>query len=147
MDEPILRHQKVQWERNRDTASRSHCTDSGLWKLCAFNSIRMLFDMDRLQMLKDLLAQDPNNQLARYGLAMEYSGKGEVDASVGEFKKLIEINPDYANAYFMAAQALAKADRAEEAKQLLRQGITAAARIGNSHAQGEMQGFLDELEF
>lgn len=107
----------------------------------------MLFDMDRLQMLKDLLAQDPNNQLARYGLAMEYSGKGEIDASVGEFKKLIEINPDYANAYFMAAQALAKADRTEEAKQLLRQGITAAARIGNSHAQGEMQGFLDELEF
>src|SRR5690242_5309905 len=36
--------------------------------------------MDRLAMLQDLLTQDPNNQLARYGLAMEYSGKGEVDA-------------------------------------------------------------------
>ena len=103
--------------------------------------------MDRLGMLQELLAQDPNNQLARYGLAMEYSGKGEVDASVAEFRKLIEINPDYANAYFMAAQALAKAERVDEAKQLLRQGITAAARTGNSHAQGEMQGFLEELEY
>jgi tetratricopeptide (TPR) repeat protein len=103
--------------------------------------------MDRLAMLQDMLTQDPNNQLARYGLAMEYSGKGEVDASVAEFRKLIEINPDYANAYFMAAQALAKAERVEEAKQLLRQGITAAARTGNSHAQGEMQGFLEELEY
>ena len=103
--------------------------------------------MDRLAMLQELLTQDPNNQLARYGLAMEYSGKCEVDASVAEFRKLIDINPDYANAYFMAAQALAKAERLDEAKQLLRQGITAAARTGNSHAQGEMQGFLEELEY
>lgn len=103
--------------------------------------------MDRLQMLKDLLAQDPNNQLARYGLGMEYSGKGDTDSAVAEFKKLVEINPDYANAYFMAAQALAKAERSDEAKHLLRQGITAAARTGNNHAQSEMQAFLDELEF
>ena len=103
--------------------------------------------MDRLAMLQELLTQDPNNPLARYGLAMEYSGKGEVDASVAEFRKLIDINPDYANAYFMAAQALAKAERLDEAKQLLRQGITAAARTGNSHAQVEMQGFLEELEY
>jgi tetratricopeptide (TPR) repeat protein len=103
--------------------------------------------MDRVQMLKDLLAQDPNNQLARYGLGMEYSGKGDVESAVAEFKRLTEINPDYANAYFMAAQALAKAERAEEAKQLLRQGITAAARTGNGHAQSEMQALLDELEY
>jgi tetratricopeptide (TPR) repeat protein len=103
--------------------------------------------MDRLQMLKDLLAQDPNNQLARYGLGMEYSGKGQTDNAVAEFKKLVEMNPDYANAYFMAAQALAKAERSDEAKQLLRQGITAAARTGNNHAQSEMQAFLDELEY
>ena len=87
--------------------------------------------MDRLQMLQDLLAQDPNNQLARYGLGMEYSGKGEVESAIAEFKKLVEINPNYANAYFMAAQTLAKAERADEAKQLLRQGITAAARTGH----------------
>jgi tetratricopeptide (TPR) repeat protein len=112
-----------------------------------FDWIRMQLPMDRLQMLKDLLAQDPNNQLARYGLGMEYSGQGDVDSAVSEFKKLIAVNPDYANAYFMASQALAKAERADEAKQLLRQGITAAARTGNAHAQSEMQAFLDELEF
>jgi tetratricopeptide (TPR) repeat protein len=108
---------------------------------------RILSAMDRLQMLKEMIVQDPNNQLARYGLGMEYSTRGEVDAAVSEFKNLVQINPDYANAYFMAAQALAKANRTDEAKQLLRQGITAAARTGNSHAQGEMQGMLEELEY
>lgn len=118
-----------------------------MWKYCPLVADRIAFVMDRLAMLKDLLAQDPNNQLARYGLAMEYSGKGDVDSSVAEFRKLIEINPGYANAYFMAAQALAKAERTDEAKQLLQQGITAAGRTGNRHAESEMQAFLDELEF
>jgi cytochrome c-type biogenesis protein CcmH/NrfG len=103
--------------------------------------------MDRLAMLKDLLAQDPTNQLARYGLGMEYSNKGDVESAVKEFKDLLQINPDYANAYFMAAQTLAKAERTEEAKQLLMQGITAAARTGNSHAQSEMQAMLDGMEY
>src|SRR4051812_42735973 len=103
--------------------------------------------MDRLQMLTDLLSQDPNNQLARYGLAMEYSGQGNVDSAVAEFNKLLEINPDYANAYFMAAQALVKAERKDEAIAFLQKGITAASRNGNAHAQSEMQGFLDELEY
>jgi len=103
--------------------------------------------MNRLDMLKELIAQDPNNQLARYGLGMEYSSQGDVDAAVTEFRNLWEINPDYSNAYFMAAQALAKAERTDEAKQILMQGITAAARTGNSHAQSEMQGMLDELEY
>jgi cytochrome c-type biogenesis protein CcmH/NrfG len=103
--------------------------------------------MNRLDMLKELIAQDPNNQLARYGLGMEYSTKGDVDAAVTEFRSLWQLNPDYSNAYFMAAQALAKAERTDEAKQILMQGITAAARTGNSHAQSEMQALLDELEY
>ena len=42
---------------------------------------RILSAMDRLQMLKEMIVQDPNNQLARYGLGMEYSTRGEVDAA------------------------------------------------------------------
>ena len=118
-----------------------------MWKLNKSSTGRILSAMDRLQMLKDLLTRDPNNQLARYGLGMEYSTRGDVESAVSEFKNLLQINPDYANAYFMAAQTLAKVDRTDEAKQLLMQGITAAARTGNGHAQSEMQAMLDELEY
>ena len=106
---------------------------------------RIFSGMNRLEMLKELIAQDPNNQLARYGLGMEYSSQGDVDAAVAEFRNLWQLNPDYSNAYFMAAQALAKADRTDEAKQVLMQGITAAARTGNGHAQSEMQAMLEEI--
>lgn len=101
---------------------------------------------DRLTMLQEILAQDPANKLARYGLAMEFSNAGQTDAAVAEFQKLIAQDPAYANAYFMAAQALQKAERADEAKAMLTQGIAAAQKNGNRHAESEMQAMLDELE-
>jgi len=58
---------------------------------------------------------------------------------------LLAANPDYANAYFMAAQALAGAERKDEARQMLKDGIAAAQRSANQHAQSEMQQMLDEL--
>ena len=103
-------------------------------------------EMTRIEMLKEILSQSPADTLARYALGMEYSSAGDVDAAVGEFRTLLEHKSDYANAYFMAAQALAKVDRKDEAKKWLTDGIAAAQRAGNRHAQSEMQGMLDELE-
>ena len=100
----------------------------------------------RLEMLQGILAQDPNNKLARYGLAMEYANADQVDAALTEFRKLIVLDPTYANAYFMGAQALQKAERNEEAKAMLQQGIAAAQKNGNRHAESEMQAMLDQLE-
>lgn len=100
----------------------------------------------RLEMLQQILAQDPANKLARYGLAMEFSNAGETDSAVAEFRKLIEQDSNYANAYFMAAQALQKAERTEDAKKMLADGIAAAQRANNHHAESEMQAMLDELE-
>ena len=103
-------------------------------------------DQTRLEMLREILAQDPANKLARYGLAMEYSGSGNTDDSVAEFQKLIEQDPQYANAYFMAAQTLQRAERTDEAKEMLAKGIVAAQQAGNKHAESEMQAMMDELE-
>jgi cytochrome c-type biogenesis protein CcmH/NrfG len=101
--------------------------------------------MDRTAMLAELLTRDPNNVLARYGLAMEYSNSGEFDRALGEFHKLLDANPDYAAGYFMAAQTLVKAKRPEEAKRMLQDGIAAAQRKGDNHARSEMQAMLEEL--
>ncbi|MGH9603533.1 MAG: tetratricopeptide repeat protein, partial [Terriglobales bacterium] len=77
--------------------------------------------------------------------AMEYSKAGEVEAALAEFRKLLEAHPDYTAGYFMAAQTLARADRLDEARQMLRDGIASAARAGNQHAKMEMEGMLSEL--
>ena len=102
--------------------------------------------MDRLAMLNEILTQNPDDAFARYGLAMEYSKSGEVERALAEFAKLLSTHPDYTAGYFMAAQTLVSANRIEEAKRMLVDGISSAARTGNTHAQSEMTAMLDELK-
>ena len=102
--------------------------------------------MDRIAMLTEVLAANPADAFARYGLAMEYSQSGNVERALTEFKTLLERNPDYTPGYFMAAQTLARAARVEEAKRMLVDGIASARRTGNQHAQSEMTAMLEELK-
>lgn len=101
--------------------------------------------MDRVAILTEILTQNPNDAFARYGLAMEYSNQGEVDRAMEEFAKLLSVHPDYTAGYFMAAQALARANRMDEARKMLGDGIVSAKRTGNAHAQSEMEGMLADL--
>jgi len=96
-------------------------------------------------MLTEILTANPADSFARYGLAMEYAKSGQIEPALQEFKTLIEKNPDYTPAYFMAAQTLATASRVDEAKRWLVDGISSAVRTGNTHAQSEMTAMLEEL--
>jgi tetratricopeptide (TPR) repeat protein len=101
--------------------------------------------MDRIAILTEILTQNPDDAFARYGLAMEYSNGGNVEQAIQEFTKLLSVHPDYTAGYFMAAQTLAKAERLEEARKMLDDGILSAKRTGNAHAQSEMEGMLADL--
>ncbi len=101
--------------------------------------------MDRIAMLTEVLAANPGDAFARYGLAMEYSNAGNIDEALQQFKTLLEKTPDYVPGYFMAAQTLEKAGRVDEAKRMLVDGISSARRTGNAHAQSEMTAMLEGL--
>ena len=102
--------------------------------------------MDRVAILKEILEQNPNDAFARYGLAMEYSKAGQVEEAMAEFGKLLSAHPDYTAGYFMAAQTLAGANRGDEAKKMLGDGIASAKRTGNAHALSEMEAMLQGME-
>jgi predicted Zn-dependent protease len=102
--------------------------------------------MDKIAGLKEILALDPKNSFARYGIAMELAARGETAAAISEFDTLLANDPDYTAGYFMAAQTLSNAGRTAEAIERLKAGIGCAARSGNSHALSEMQGMLEELD-
>jgi thioredoxin-like negative regulator of GroEL len=102
--------------------------------------------VDKIAGLKEILALDPKNSFARYGIAVELASRGQIEAAMAEFDKLLSIDPDYTAGYFMAAQTLAKNGRTSEAVDRLKSGISCAARTDNRHALSEMQSMLDELE-
>jgi predicted Zn-dependent protease len=102
--------------------------------------------MDKVAMLTEILEQDPTNAFARYGLAMEYAGRGEAATAIAEFDRLLHDHPDYTAGYFMAAQTLASTGEKTRAMGYLRLGLDCAQRTGNQHAFNEMQSMLGELE-
>jgi predicted Zn-dependent protease len=131
------------WRVARDHTS-VRCSNL-MFKLRAGQGLEAEF-MDRIAWLTEVLAQNPTDAFARYGLAMEYSNSGEVERALEEFGRLLASHPDYTAGYFMAAQTLAKAERTEEARKMLVDGIASAKKTGNGHAQSEMEGMLAELE-
>jgi tetratricopeptide (TPR) repeat protein len=109
-------------------------------------SSHYIMPTNRIEALQQILAQNPANPLARYGLAMEHVKAGEYQAAVDEFRILLDADPDYTYAYFHAAQTLEKLGRLEEAKGLYRRGIEAAGRKADTHARDELQAALESLE-
>ncbi len=102
--------------------------------------------MDKIAALREILASDPKNSFARYGIAMELVSCKETAAALEEFTTLLANDPDYTAGYFMSAQTLSGAGRTAEATEMLKAGIACAGRVGNSHALNEMQTMLDELD-
>ncbi len=98
-----------------------------------------------MEVLKAMLAQNPADAFARYGLAMELMKSGQLDSAVVEFRALLEHNPNYAAGYFHGGQALEKLGDVQNARAFYEKGIHVTSRTGDQHARSELQAALDML--
>ena len=100
----------------------------------------------RKEQIQSLLANDPQDQFLRYGLAMELQKEEAYAESEKIFRELMSDATPYVPAFFMLAQQLVRDDRGDDAKPVLEQGIRQAEQQSNQHAAAEMTGFLASLE-
>jgi Tfp pilus assembly protein PilF len=100
----------------------------------------------RMEQIQEMLADDPNDALLRYMLAMEYVSQGDDQTAVRCFRDLFTMAPDYVPAYMQAGQVLVRLNHPEEARPVFERGIAAAQRVHDQHAQEEMRALLAELE-
>jgi len=99
-------------------------------------------DPTRIEILQQLLEQNPSSTFARYGLAMEYVKAGDLDRAVATFEAITQADPNYSAAYFHGGQALEKMGKIDEARDFYRQGI---AVTRDPHALSELEAALDIL--
>lgn len=101
--------------------------------------------INRLDVLKSMVEQDPSSAFARYGLAIEYTNQGELEHAVEQFDALLATNPDYVAGYYHAGRTLEKMRRTGDARTMYERGIEACGRTGDQHTRSELQAALDML--
>jgi len=101
--------------------------------------------MNRVEILKGFLAENPSDSFSRYALALEYVKLGQHDDAVREFETIRSNDPAYVATYFQLGQLYQKLGRSHEAEKTFRTGITVAAKAGDEHTRSELEGALEAL--
>ena len=101
---------------------------------------------DRIEKLKKMLENEPNDPFCLYGLAQEYTKTGELDRAVELYERTIEIDPAHSYAYFHLARVLEQQDEIDRARQTLQAGLERARAADDQKAAEEIQAFLDALD-
>src|SRR6516165_9303702 len=101
--------------------------------------------MNRIEILKGFLAENPNDSFSRYALALEYAKLSQNDDAVRELETVQTKDPAYVATYFQLGQLYQKVGRTHDAEKTFRTGITVAAKAGDEHTRSELEGALEAL--
>ncbi|MSV36264.1 MAG: tetratricopeptide repeat protein [Bryobacterales bacterium] len=93
----------------------------------------------RIELLEQILAQDPGSLLARYGLAMEYVNQSQWARAMPEFEAVLKTDPSYGAAYYHGGQTLEKLGEIDAARDFYRRGLAASR---DPHTRGELEAAL-----
>jgi predicted Zn-dependent protease len=101
---------------------------------------------DRLETMRAMVAKNPANPLARFGLANEALKAQLYEEAAENLRLYLGAHADEGNGYGRLAEALIHLGRTEEARAALREGIEASQRYGHPSMANEFEARLEELE-
>ncbi|MFQ5991262.1 MAG: tetratricopeptide repeat protein [Nitrospiraceae bacterium] len=97
----------------------------------------------RIEPLKKVLAIEPNDDVAWFGLGKAYLDDQNYDEAVSALQSCIKVKPTYSAAYLALAQALQKSGRLEECRQVCGEGIEVSTKNGDAMVTKNL-GLLQE---
>ena len=100
---------------------------------------------ERIQELRELLADEPDDTLLNLTLGQEYLAAGEPASALPHLEKVVAVDPRYTVAYRYLGTALDELGRPDDAARAWEQGIKVADQTGDIQAGKEMQVFLTRL--
>ena len=101
--------------------------------------------MNRIEVLRGFLNDNPDDSFSRYALALEYIKLGRNDEALREFESVVKNDPGYVATYYQLGQLYQKLGQKHEAEKTLRTGITVAAKAGDEHTRSELEAALEAL--
>ena len=100
----------------------------------------------KLETFRAMVAKNPDNPLARFGLANEAIKAGLDDEALQHLEVYLGKYDDEGNGYGRLAEVLVRLGRSDEAKSALRKGIAASNRFGHVGMANELEARLEEIE-
>ena len=97
---------------------------------------------DRLEAFKQMVAKNPKNVLARFGLANEAAKAGDHALAVEQLQTYLAAYDDEGNGWQRLAESLTALGRTDEARTALEKGIVTAERFGHTGMATEMRDLL-----
>ena len=101
--------------------------------------------MEKLPKLQAMLEKQPNDPFLLYGIAMEHKKMNDHATALTFLDRCISADPNYCYAYFQRGQICEITGDLDTAKRSYNDGIAAARRAGDAHAQSELEGALQML--
>ena len=101
--------------------------------------------MDRLQRLRELLAQQPADSFLNHALALEEIKLGNDATARSLFESLLQRDPDYIGSYYHLGKLLERQGEESAAIEVYERGMEAAKKRGDHHALNELRGAYDNL--
>jgi len=86
----------------------------------------------KIEPLKKVLAMDPNDDVAWFGLGKAYMDEGNFEEAAKALRQCVTVKPAYSAAYYALAQSLQKLDRIGECREVADQGIDVSKKNGDA---------------
>lgn len=86
----------------------------------------------RIEPLKKVLAIDPNDEVAWFGLGKAYMDDGNFAEAANALERCIHVKPTYSAAYYALAQSLKNLNRIDRCREVTNQGIEISAKNGDA---------------
>jgi len=96
-------------------------------------------------MFKQVLEIDPIDQIANFGLGTIYLDTQKYEEALAPLQTVVENFKDYSAAYLALGKTLEKLSQKEEAAEVYRKGIAAAAKKGDLMPLKDMQSRLNQI--
>lgn len=101
---------------------------------------------ERIDRLKQFLAEDPTDAMALYALGLEHKAAGDPATARDYFSRLLKTVPDHVPGHYQLALVLVQLNRSAAAVRVLRAGIRCAVETGQLHARDKMQELMETLK-
>ena len=102
--------------------------------------------MDRIEMLKRYIDEDPEDSFSRYALSLEYIRLNNFPEAKRILSELMFKDPDYLASYYQMGKLNESTGSIDEAAYVYQKGMVLARLQKNQHTFNELEGALKQLQ-